>query len=98
MNAPFDAEFKASTREEWDKHANRRNDHSVQLGDWLHESTDAMLETVDVGAGMRVLDCRRRRTLLARCVFTVGALALSAAPVLAHLIHEGAHLKLADIA
>src|SRR6187551_237230 len=57
MNAPFDAEkLKAATRDQWDKHAEGWNDHSLQLGDWLRESTDAMLAMADVGPGARVLD------------------------------------------
>jgi SAM-dependent methyltransferase len=57
MNAPFDAEqFKTATREQWDKHAKAWNDHSVQIGDWLRESTDAMLAMAEVGPGARVLD------------------------------------------
>jgi SAM-dependent methyltransferase len=57
MNAPFDAEkFKAATREQWDKHAKGRNDHSVQIGDWLRESTDAMLAMAELRPGARVLD------------------------------------------
>jgi ubiquinone/menaquinone biosynthesis C-methylase UbiE len=57
MNAPFDAEkSKAATREQWDKHAKGWNDHSVQIGDWLRESTDAMLAMAEVGPGARVLD------------------------------------------
>src|SRR5690242_5544882 len=57
MNAPFDAEkFKAATREQWDRHAKGWNDHSAQIGDWLRESTDAMLAMAGVGPGARVLD------------------------------------------
>jgi SAM-dependent methyltransferase len=57
MNAPFDAEkFKAATREQWNKHAEGWNEHSVQIGNWLRESTDAMLAMADVGPGARVLD------------------------------------------
>ena len=55
MNAPFDAaKFKAATREQWDKHAKGWNDHSVQISDWLLESTDAMLAMAEVGPGARV--------------------------------------------
>lgn len=59
MNAmtPFEAEqFKAATRAQWDRHAKGWNDHSGQIGDWLRESTDAMLAMAEVGAGARVLD------------------------------------------
>jgi SAM-dependent methyltransferase len=57
MNAPFDAEtFKAATREQWDKHAKGWNDHGAQIGEWLRESTAAMLSTADVGTGGHVLD------------------------------------------
>src|SRR5258708_38825935 len=55
--APFDAEkFKAAMREQWEKHAKDRNDHSAQIGDWLRESTDAMLAMAEVGPGAHVLD------------------------------------------
>ena len=55
--APFDAEkFKVATREQWDKHAKGWNDHSLQIGDWLRESTDAMLAMAEVGPGLYVLD------------------------------------------
>lgn len=57
MNAPFDAEkSKAATREQWDKHAKGWNDHSEQIGDWLRESTEAMLAMADIGPGTHVLD------------------------------------------
>jgi len=59
MNAvtPFDPEqFKAATRAQWDEHAQGWNDHSGQIGDWLRETTDAMLAMAEVGAGTRVLD------------------------------------------
>ena len=58
MNAtPFDAEkFKATTREQWDRHAKGWNDHSAQIADWLRVSTDAMLTMADVEPGARVLD------------------------------------------
>lgn len=55
--APFDAEkFKAATREQWDRHAKGWNDYSVQIGNWLRESTDAMLAMAEVGPGAHVLD------------------------------------------
>jgi ubiquinone/menaquinone biosynthesis C-methylase UbiE len=57
MNASFDAEkFKAMTREQWDRSARGWNDKSAQIRDWLRESTDAMLEMAEIGAGARVLD------------------------------------------
>ena len=58
MNAiSFDAEkFKATTREQWNRHAKGWNDHSAQIAAWLRESTDAMLAMADVGPGARVLD------------------------------------------
>lgn len=57
MNAPFNADkFKATTREQWDKHAKGWNDHSAQIADWLRELTDAMLSMADVAPGARVLD------------------------------------------
>ena len=55
--APFDAEqFKAATREQWDKHAKGWNDHGVQIGNWLREPTDAMLAMAEIGPGACVLD------------------------------------------
>jgi len=57
MSAPFDAEkFKSATREQWDKHAKGWNDHGALIGDWLRESTDAMLAMADVRPGASVLD------------------------------------------
>lgn len=57
MHAPSDAKkFKTATREQWDKHAKGWNDHSIQIGDWLRESTDAMLAMAEIGPGARVLD------------------------------------------
>ena len=56
-SAPFDAEkFKAVTREQWDRHAKGWSDHSAQIGNWLRESTDAMLAMAEVGPGAHVLD------------------------------------------
>ncbi len=55
--APLDAkEFKATTREQWNKHAKGWNDHSGQIGTWLRQSTDAMLAMAKVREGARVLD------------------------------------------
>lgn len=55
--APFDAEnFKAATREQWDKHSKGWNDHSAQIGQWLRESTDAMLAMAEIAPGAHVLD------------------------------------------
>jgi SAM-dependent methyltransferase len=55
--ALFDAEkFKATTRDQWDKHAKGWNDNSVQVRDWLRESTAAMLEMAEIRPGARVLD------------------------------------------
>jgi len=57
VSAPFNAEqFKAATREQWDRHAKGWNDHGVQIGNWLRESTDAMLAMAEIGPGTRVLD------------------------------------------
>jgi len=57
MNAPFDAEtFKAAIRDQWDKHAKGWNDHGAQIGEWLRESTAAMLSMAEVGTGGHVLD------------------------------------------
>ena len=55
--AAFDAEtFKAATREQWDKHSKGWNDHSAQIGQWLRESTDAMLAMAEIAPGAHVLD------------------------------------------
>ena len=55
--APFNAEqFKAATREQWDRHAKGWNDHSVRIRNWLRQSTDAMLAMAEIGPGARVLD------------------------------------------
>jgi SAM-dependent methyltransferase len=55
--APFNAEqFKAATREQWNKHAQGWNDNSARIRDWLRASTDAMLEMAGVNPGARVLD------------------------------------------
>jgi SAM-dependent methyltransferase len=57
MNAHFDAEqFKAAIREQWDKHAQGWNESSGKIGDWLRDSTDAMLAMAEIGPGARVLD------------------------------------------
>ncbi|HEY4985172.1 MAG TPA: class I SAM-dependent methyltransferase [Bradyrhizobium sp.] len=57
MSAPFDAQtFKAATRDQWDKHAKGWNDHGGQIGEWLRESTLAMLSMAEVGTGAHVLD------------------------------------------
>ena len=56
-SAPFDAEqLKAATREQWDRHAKGWNEHGAQIGNWLRESTDAMLAMAEVGPGAHVLD------------------------------------------
>jgi SAM-dependent methyltransferase len=49
-------EFKAATRAQWDRHAKGWNDHSGQIGNWLRQSTDAMLAMAEIGPGARVLD------------------------------------------
>jgi len=59
MNAPkpLNAEqFKAGTREQWDRHAKGWNESSAQIRDWLRASTAAMLEMAEIGPGARVLD------------------------------------------
>jgi SAM-dependent methyltransferase len=56
-SAPFDAEkLKAATREQWDRHAKGWNDHGALIGNWLRDSTDAMLAMAEVGPGAHVLD------------------------------------------
>ena len=53
----FDAEtFKATTREQWDRHAQGWNDASEKIRHWLRQSTDAMIEMANVRTGARVLD------------------------------------------
>jgi SAM-dependent methyltransferase len=49
-------EFKAVTRAQWDRHAKGWNEHSEQIGNWLRQSTDAMLAMAEIGPGARVLD------------------------------------------
>ena len=57
LAAPFNADqFKAAMREQWDRHAKGWNDHGVQIGNWLRDSTDAMLAMAEIGPGTRVLD------------------------------------------
>jgi SAM-dependent methyltransferase len=53
----FDPEqFKAATREQWNKSAKGWNDKSAQIREWLKEPTAAMLEMAGVKTGSRVLD------------------------------------------
>ena len=53
----FDAEgFKAATRTQWDRMASGWNEHGPQIGAWLRDATDAMLEQAGVVPGARVLD------------------------------------------
>ncbi len=55
--APMDAvRFKAATREQWDSHAKGWNDRTVDIRNWLRQSTDAMLAMAEIGPGARVLD------------------------------------------
>jgi len=59
MNVPFDADgFKAATRDQWDTHAQGWSDHGAQIGEWLRDSTSAMLAMagIGIGSGARVLD------------------------------------------
>jgi SAM-dependent methyltransferase len=57
MNAPFDAQkFKAATREQWNTHAKGWSDNSTRIGNWLRQSTDAMLAMADIAPGAHVLD------------------------------------------
>ena len=59
MNAhtTFNAEqFKAATREQWDRHAKGWNNSGAQIRNWLCASTAAMLEMAEIGPGARVLD------------------------------------------
>jgi len=53
----FDAEkFKATTREQWDRHAQGWNAESDKIRQWLRQSTDTMIEMANIRAGARVLD------------------------------------------
>jgi SAM-dependent methyltransferase len=49
-------EFKKATQAQWNESAKGWNDQSARIRDWLRESTDAMLNMVDVRPGTRVLD------------------------------------------
>ena len=54
---PFDPEqFKAATREQWDKNGKGWNDRSPQIRAWLAGATEAMLDMAGVKPGSRVLD------------------------------------------
>jgi len=50
------ADFKQTTREQWDGAAAGWNDHAPQIAAWLRSATDAMLEMAGVRTGARVLD------------------------------------------
>lgn len=52
---PLD-EFKAASRQQWDKAAAGWNDHTPHIRAWLREATDAMLAMAGVREGARVLD------------------------------------------
>jgi ubiquinone/menaquinone biosynthesis C-methylase UbiE len=53
----FDPEqFKAATRESWDKAAEGWNEQTPQVHAWLTEATSVMLDQAGVNAGARVLD------------------------------------------
>jgi SAM-dependent methyltransferase len=59
MNGPAafnPEEFKAATKEQWNRSAQGWNDQSARIRDWLRESTEAMLNMADVRPGARVLD------------------------------------------
>jgi SAM-dependent methyltransferase len=49
-------QFKAATRDQWNKSAQGWNERGAQIGAWLRGPTDAMLDLAGVGAGARVLD------------------------------------------
>src|SRR3990170_3369009 len=54
---PFDPEqFKAATREQWDKNGKGWNDRSPQIRAWLAGATEAMLDMAGIKPGSRVLD------------------------------------------
>jgi SAM-dependent methyltransferase len=49
-------DFKAATRDQWERAAPGWNDHTPQIRAWLRTATDAMLEMAGVKQGSRVLD------------------------------------------
>lgn len=53
---PTPTEFKAATRNQWEKAASGWNDHTPQIRAWLRAATDAMMEMAGVKPGARVLD------------------------------------------
>lgn len=53
---PTPTDFKAATRNQWEKAASGWNDHTPQIRAWLRTATDAMLEMAGVKPGARVLD------------------------------------------
>ncbi len=50
------AQFKAATREQWDRTGKGWNEQTPWIRAWLADSTAAMLEAAEIGPGMRVLD------------------------------------------
>jgi SAM-dependent methyltransferase len=49
-------QFKAATREQWDKAAQGWNEQTPQIRAWLADATASMLDLADVRSGSRVLD------------------------------------------
>jgi len=53
----FSAEqFKAATRQAWEKSAGGWNSQTRHIHEWLAEATEAMLDSAHITSGMRVLD------------------------------------------
>lgn len=56
-NMPFNPEqFKAGTRESWDKAAHGWNEHTPQIHQWLASPTQLMFDLAKIKPGSRVLD------------------------------------------
>lgn len=56
MNTLSPEQFKAATRQAWDKSASGWNAQTQHIHDWLAQATPAMLDAAHISVGMRVLD------------------------------------------
>lgn len=56
MNTLSPEQFKAATRQAWDKSASGWNAQTQHIHDWLAQATPAMLDAAHITVGMRVLD------------------------------------------
>lgn len=56
MNTLSPEQFKAATRQAWDKSASGWNSQTRHIHDWLAQATPAMLDAAHIAVGMRVLD------------------------------------------